>query len=88
MGSGAQIDLLIDRADRCINICEIKFSRTEFSISKQYAVELANKSNVFRERTNTRKAVFITLITTYGVKQNACYTNQEENNLTMECLFM
>jgi len=84
---GAQIDLLIDRADRCINICEIKFSRTEFSIDKRYAAELANKLTVFRERTRTRKMVFITLITTYGVKQNDYYTNLVENNLTMEALF-
>ncbi|SDC43494.1 hypothetical protein [Niabella drilacis] len=84
---GAQIDLLIDRADRRINICEIKFSRAEFSIDKRYAAELANKLNVFRERTRTRKMVFITMITTNGVKQNDYYTNLVENNLTMEALF-
>lgn len=85
---GAQIDLLIDRADRCINVCEIKFSRTEFLIDKRYATELANKLQVFRNRTGTRKMVFMTMITTYGVKQNDYYTNLVENNLTMEALFL
>lgn len=30
--SGVQIDLLIDRRDATINLCEMKFSETEFTI--------------------------------------------------------
>ena len=48
--SGAQIDLVIDRADRCINICEIKFSTGPFAIDKKYADTLQNKLSVFGRR--------------------------------------
>jgi AAA+ ATPase superfamily predicted ATPase len=84
---GTQIDLLIDRADKCINICEMKFSQSEFSIDKRYAAELANKLKVFRDTTRTRKTLFLTIITTYGVKRNNYYTNLVENELTIEDLF-
>jgi hypothetical protein len=49
--TGAQIDLLIERQDQCINVCEMKFSRTEFELSKKYAIELQNKLNVFLAKT-------------------------------------
>lgn len=66
---GAQIDLLFDRKDNCINLCEIKFSLSEFIIDKNYAAVLKQKEVVFRERTKTRKTLFLTLITTYGAKK-------------------
>ncbi|MCP9751163.1 ATP-binding protein [Ferruginibacter sp. HRS2-29] len=84
---GAQIDLLIDRQDRCINICEMKFSIMGFDISKGYAKELENKLNVFRQRTKTKKTLFLTMVTTYGVKNNLNYTGLIQNNITMEFLF-
>ncbi len=56
---GTQIDLLIDRKDLCINICEMKFSIDEFVISKSYATELENKLKVFRSNTGTRKTLFL-----------------------------
>lgn len=85
--NGTQIDLLIDRADQCINICEMKFSLSEFIIEKRYATELTNKLKVFRDATRTRKSLFLTMITTYGVKKNDHYTSLLENELTMEDLF-
>ena len=60
---GAQIDLLIDRDDNVINLCEMKFSNTEFTIDKKYAQEIANKVNTFTESTKTKKSVFVTFIT-------------------------
>lgn len=51
---GAQIDLLIDRKDNIINLCEIKFSNSEFVIDKTYETNLMNKINVFRENTKTK----------------------------------
>ena len=68
--SGAQIDLLLDRADRCINICEMKFATAEFTIDKKYASELDNKVNVFKDETKVKKTIFPTMITTYGIKAN------------------
>ncbi|GGB07035.1 AAA family ATPase [Puia dinghuensis] len=85
--SGTQIDLLIDRKDDCINICEMKFSETEFVIQKSYSTELDTKLRVFKERTATRKQLFLTMITTYGVKENEYKVAQVSNDLTMDALF-
>ena len=67
---GAQIDMLIDRADHCTNICEMKFSMHTFKIDKSYAAELERKIRVFRRQTKTSNTVFLTLITTHGVEPN------------------
>lgn len=84
---GAQVDLLLDRQDHCINLCEMKFSSGEFLIDKKYAAELDNKTRVFREQTKTKKTIFPTLITTYGVKKNDYYPGRVQAELNMEDLF-
>lgn len=86
-GEGAQIDLVIDRADRCINLCEIKYSDSDFEIEKSYAFKLQNKKEFFRKSTKTKKSLFNTLITTYGVKKNAYSLSVVNNQLTMNDLF-
>ena len=85
--TGAQIDLLIDRQDLCINLCEMKFSTSEFAIDKRYAQELTTKLQVFRERTKIKKTLFLTMITTYGVKRNDYYVGLVQSELKMEALF-
>ncbi len=67
---GAQIDMLIDRADHCTNICEMKFSMHPFKIDKPYAAELERKVRVFRRQTKTSNTLFLTLITTQGIEPN------------------
>jgi uncharacterized protein len=84
---GAQIDLLIDRQDLCINICEMKFSTTEYEISKSYAKELENKLNVFRTQTKTKKTLFLTMITTHGIKNAQNYLGLIQKEITMDALF-
>jgi len=84
---GAQIDLVIDRNDRVINICEIKFSETPYSLTKSYAENLQNKLAVFKEETATRKTLFLTMITTYGLKQNKYSLSYVKESLGMEALF-
>ncbi|HEV2482247.1 MAG TPA: ATP-binding protein [Puia sp.] len=84
---GAQIDLIIDRDDHSINICEIKFYTGELTISKAYAGELQQKLDVFREKTSTRKTLFLTLITTYGIKDNSHAISLVKKSLTMDVLF-
>jgi DNA-binding CsgD family transcriptional regulator len=64
---GTQIDLLIDRNDRIINICEMKFSQTPYSITKEYENNLRMKMAYFTEETQTRKTLVLTMITTYGI---------------------
>jgi AAA+ ATPase superfamily predicted ATPase len=85
--SGTQIDLLIDRVDRTINICEMKFYTHEFIIDKTYANELDRKLGVFREQTRTKKSLFLTIITTYGVKSNEYSNRLIQNNLRMDLFF-
>jgi AAA+ ATPase superfamily predicted ATPase len=84
---GAQIDLLIDRNDSCINICEMKFSVAPFEISKSYERELNNKLKVFQSQTRTRKVLFLTMITTYGVKNGENYPGLVQKEITMDILF-
>ncbi|MBM3198970.1 MAG: ATPase [Chlamydiae bacterium] len=84
---GAQIDLIIDRADHCINLCEIKFSSEQFTIDKSYAEQLQSKKTIFREKTKSKKSLFLTLITPYGVKKNAAGLGVVDIELTMDDLF-
>ena len=86
-GNGAQIDLLLDRKDRIINLCEIKFASEEFTITKKYAAELESKEKLFRAQTKTRKSIFLTMITTYGVKQNEYYDQLVQDEMTMDDLY-
>jgi len=84
---GFQIDLLIDRADKCINICEIKFSNKAYLITKKYAEELNYKRQAFLQKTNANKTLFLTMITTYGIVNNDYATNLIQSSLKMEALF-
>jgi hypothetical protein len=85
--SGAQIDLIIDRKDRVINLCEIKYSVNSFEITKAYDLNLRNKVGVFKESTKTKKAVFMTMITTFGLVKNQYSRSIVQNELTMDNLF-
>jgi DNA-binding PadR family transcriptional regulator len=83
---GAQIDLLIDRRDRVINLCEIKFSTTPYEIDKDYDMALKSKAEVFRNATKTTKTLITTMITTYGIKKNM-YSNYIGKEVCMDDLF-
>jgi len=84
---GAQIDLIIDRRDQVINLCEMKYSINPFVIGKKYAEELRNKIGIFKQETGTRKSVFLTMITTFGLQTNSHTASLVQNDLTMEVLF-
>jgi AAA+ ATPase superfamily predicted ATPase len=86
-GNGAEIDLLIDRKDFAINICEMKYAEKEFTIDKAYANELENKRKVFKEVTKTKKSLFLTMVTTFGVQPNNYVTKSIQTTLTMDALF-
>jgi uncharacterized protein len=85
--AGAQIDLLLDRADQCINICEIKFSTQPFLIDKKYARELEQKLAAFRQITGSRKTLFLTFITTYGLSDTIYKEQLADVEITMDALF-
>jgi len=84
--NGAQIDLVIDRRDGVINLCEMKFSINPYTIDKSYAALLRNKAGTFKSETQTRKSVFITMVTTFGLQTNA-YSGNVQNDLKMQALF-
>jgi len=84
---GAQVDLVLDRRDRVITLCEIKFSQDTFTITKSYANNLRNKISTFRQETATKKTIFLTFITTFGVKPNQYTMSLVQNSLTLDDLF-
>ncbi len=84
---GAQVDLVIDRADRSANLCEMKFSESEFVIDKDYARQLERKRDAYRAAFGDRKATFLTLITTYGVRVNDHAQRLGIRSLTVAALF-
>jgi uncharacterized protein len=84
---GAQIDMIIDRADQIIHLCEAKFTKDNFSINNTYSAQLRLKKTIFRQATGTKKALFTTLLTTYPALQNKYYLEEIENEVTMDKLF-
>lgn len=82
-----QIDLLIDRRDHVINLCEVKFTQQPFVLTKPYKEELEKKMFTFKEETQSRKSVFPTLITTFGLKDGVHSLGFIQNVVTMDDLF-
>jgi uncharacterized protein len=83
----SQIDLVIDRRDQVINLCEMKFSIKSFTIDKAYSENLQHKMDTFREATKTPKALWLTFITTKGLSQNTYAQSLVHQSLTMDALF-
>ncbi len=84
---GTQIDLLIDRNDHVINLCEIKFHQTSFTITKSYSEKLRAKMAVFKGVSKTKKQIFLTMITSFGMTENKYSQELIDNSLTMDVLF-
>ena len=84
--NGGQIDLLIDRRDDVINICEIKYSSEQYVITKDYEHHMMDRISLFRHCTHTRKSLVNTFITTYGVKKNI-HSTSIQKEVTMDDLF-
>lgn len=84
---GAEIDLVIDRQDHCINLCEMKHSEHEFVITKRYAAELRHKRDTFRDQTRTRKTLLPVMVTTFGTRRNAYLDELIADQVTMDDLF-
>jgi uncharacterized protein len=85
--NGAQIDLVIDRKDDTVHLCEFKFASDTFVITKAYADALRAKAQVFQKVTKTKKAIFLTLISTYGLSKNSLEHGVVHQNLTMDVFF-
>ena len=85
--SGTQIDLLIDRSDQSINVCEIKFSIADYEVTKKDVDNIKNKKRVFQYHTKTKKHLFTTLITIMGVINNSNRINHIDQVVTLDDLF-
>jgi len=83
---GAQIDLLFDRDDDAITICEIKHTNKPFSINKAYSAKLQKKIDIFRKVTRTKKQIFLALISANGLKENI-YSERVDAVVTLDSLF-
>lgn len=84
---GAQIDLLFDRDDDVITICEIKYTEDPFEIDKQTRLNLMNKMVVYRKQTETQKQIFFVLVSSSGLKQNLYSEELITNVVTLKDLF-
>ena len=83
---GAQIDLIIDRRDQVVNLCEIKYALHPYEITPGYMEEVIERREAFRQSTSTRKALHITFITTCGLKANA-QSGMVQSEVSLDDLF-
>ena len=83
---GGQIDLVIDRGDKTVNLCEIKFTSTPFAISGDYAQRMVERRETFRALTGTRKALHLTMITSCGLEHTAGW-HAIQSEVTLAQLF-
>ena len=83
---GAQIDLLLCRGDHIIDVCEMKYSQTEYVVSREYEDHLRKRNETFVHHTKTKDAIHTILVTTYGLKDNL-YSGSVYSTITMDDLF-
>lgn len=83
----AEVDLVIERADRCINLCEMKFWPGKFQMDKKLADSLERKRRIFKAQTQTKKTVFTTLITPYGAGEISQFHYAIDQQITLDDLF-
>lgn len=86
IAKGAQIDLIIERSDRVINLVEMKFSLTPYVITKEYENKLRERMAIFKAETKTRKSLVNTFVTTYGVMKGA-HSGIVQSEVLMDDLF-
>jgi hypothetical protein len=84
--SGAQIDLLFDRNDGIINLCEIKYRNGPYKIDKEYALNLRIKEETYKAITKTNKQIFLSIITPFGLIENT-YAQDISSVATLDNLF-
>ena len=84
---GVQVDMLIDRADNIINVCEMKFYDAPFTITKKYAAELRNKRAIVRMVAPSKRSIFITMVTCFGILENSYATELIQSQVRAVDLF-
>ena len=84
---GAQIDLVFDRNDGMVSLCEIKYTSSLFKIDKDYAKVLERKREAYQAATKTTKQIVISMITTYGLAPSDYADDLVFSSCTMDALF-
>lgn len=82
-GDGAQIDMLIDRADNMVNICEMKFSNGKYVVTQDDHFKIANRANRLAEFIDHKKSISIAMVTVFGIAQTG-YWGDIHNSITAE----
>lgn len=82
----AQIDLVIDRGDKIVNLCEIKFYAGPYTLTKANVEKLRHQAEILRQALKRRKGIHIVLITSHGLKQNEYAINTVQRSLTLDDL--
>lgn len=85
-GRQAQIDLLLDRRDGIVNVCEMKYSRKPYVIDADEADRLARRVESFRDRFGSGRSIHLTMITSNGLEHNA-YSHSVQSEVTLDDLF-
>ena len=84
---GGQIDLLLCRADHVVNVCEMKYCQSDFTLTAEYEMSIRERAEMFRHVTKTKDALQHILVTTYGLKENR-YSGLFSATITMDDLFV
>ena len=84
---GAQVDLLIDRKDGIVNLCEMKFSQKEYAIGKEEFAKIRNRIEAVRETIGAKRPIHLTIVTANGLAHNM-YWNNVQSEITLDDLFV
>lgn len=85
---GAQVDMVIERSDNCVHICEIKYGYEPFVITRSYAAVLQQKMDLYRRHEGGRRTLFLTMITAAGLHENMYSNGMTDNRLDADALFL
>jgi uncharacterized protein len=85
---GTQIDLIIDREDRVINLCEAKFTQENYIMNAAAAAQMRQRKMIFKDISQTKKLVLATLLSTYPAIKNQHYLSEIDSEVTMDKLFL
>ena len=81
-----QIDILINRAENAVNLCEVKFYNAPIKLNEKLSNSLREKRSKFRELSGTKHSIFNTLITTFGIDDTSYNDSETDNVISMELL--
>lgn len=84
---GVQIDLVLDRADNVISVCEVKFYNDEIELTKEYAAKLRRKMSTFTKRSKSRKQLQLVIISPYGIRPNKHSLGFVDASIDLDDLF-